>query len=58
MPREVVGSLSLEAFKNRGDVAPGDVVSGQDGGELGLDWVILEAFSNLNGSINGSSMNL
>lgn len=58
MPREVEGSLSLEAFENRGDVAPGDVVRGQDGGELGLDLVILETFSNLNGSINGSSMNL
>lgn len=58
MPREVEGSLSLEAFENRGDVAPGDMVSGQDGGELGLDLVILETFSNLYGSINGSSMNL
>ena len=45
LPREVVGSLSLEAFQNRGDVALRDVGSGQ------CWWTsILEVFSNLNDS--------
>ena len=30
----VVESLSLEVFMNRGDVAPGDTVSGHGGGGL------------------------
>ena len=33
----VVGSPSLEVFKNHGDVALGDVVSGHGGGGLGSD---------------------
>jgi len=48
LPREVVGSPSLELFKNHGDVALRDtvtlaalVVGGQ------LDLMILEVFSNL-----------
>ena len=51
LPREVVGSLSLEVFQNRGDVALRDVGSGHSGGGLGLGSVILEVFSNLNGSM-------
>ena len=35
-------------FKNHGDVALRDVVSGHGGGGLGLDLVILEVFSRLN----------
>ena len=34
LPREMVQSSSLEAFKNRLDVALGDVVSGHGGGGL------------------------
>ena len=41
-------SLSLEVFKNHGDVALRDVVSGHGGDGLGLDWMILEVFSNVN----------
>jgi len=44
--REVVGSPSLEVFQNQGDV-----VSGQDGGGLGLDWMISEVFSNRGESV-------
>ena len=51
LPREVVQSPSLEVFKNRVDVALKDVVVGH--GEVGckLDLVILEVFSNHNGSM-------
>ena len=41
----VVESPSLEVFKERGDVALRDVVSGHSGD--GLDLMILETFSNL-----------
>ena len=41
----------LEVFKNHGDVALWDVVSGHGGGGVGLDWVILVVFSNLNDSM-------
>jgi len=43
-----VGSLSLGTFQNHGDVALR--VSGHGGSGLGLDFVILEVFSNLNDS--------
>jgi len=47
LPREVVGSLSLDMFKNHGDVALRDVVSGH--GEDG--WMILGVLSNINDSM-------
>ena len=39
MPREVVGSPSLEVFKER-DVALRKVVNGHSGGELGLHLIL------------------
>ena len=51
LPREVIGSPFLEVFETCGDVALRDVVSGHGGDELGLDWVILEVFSNLTDSV-------
>jgi len=45
----MVGSPSLQVFKERGDVALRDVVSGHGG--LGLDWIILEVFPNLDDSV-------
>ena len=50
LPREMVESLSLEVFKNHGDVALKDVVSEHGGEGLGLD-LVLEVFSNLNDSM-------
>ena len=51
LPRELVGSPSLEVLKNRGDVALRDVVSGHGGNGLALDWMVLVIFSNLNDSM-------
>ena len=48
LPREVVGSPSMRMFKKHRDVALRDVVSGHGGDGLGLDWVILVVFCNLN----------
>jgi len=45
-----VESLSLEVFKNCRDVALRDVVSGHGGDGLGLDWMFLVVFSNLDDS--------
>jgi len=44
---EVMGSPSLEVFKNHGDVILRDMGSGQGGMGQWLDFVILEMFSNL-----------
>ena len=49
--REVVESPPLEVFKDHGDVALRDVVSGHGKDELGLGLVIIEVFSNLNNSV-------
>ena len=51
LPREVVELLSLGVFKNHGDVALRDVVSGHGGDRLRLDWIILEVFSSPNDSV-------
>lgn len=45
LQREVVGSVSLEMFKGRGNVALRDVVSGSTSG------MTLVVFANLNGSM-------
>ena len=51
LPREVVQSPSLEVLKNHVGVALRDVVSGRGEDGLGLDWVTLEVFFNLNDSM-------
>ena len=51
LPRDVVESPSWEVFKNCGDVALGDVVSGCGGGGLGSDWMISVVFSNRSDSM-------
>ena len=52
LPREVVGSPSLEVFQNPGGAALRDLGSGQwaQWGGLGLELGILEVFSNLTDS--------
>lgn len=49
LPREVVGSLPPEVFKEQVGVVFRDVVSGQVGGWL--DLMIFEIFPNLNDSV-------
>ena len=49
--QEVVGSPSMEELQNCGDVVLRNMVSGHDGGGLGLDLLILEVFSSLNDSM-------
>lgn len=51
LPREVVGSPSLEVFKNHGDVALRDTWSVGIVGQTGVALGILEIFSNLNNSM-------
>lgn len=46
LPGEVGESPSLQVSEKHVDVAPKDVVSGHCGGGLGLDWMVLMAFSN------------
>ena len=43
--------LSLHVFKSRGDVALRDMISRHGGDGLGLDWMILVVFSNLNDAL-------
>ena len=43
--REVVESRTQEVFKNHGDVALRNMVSGYGGNRLRLDLVILEVFA-------------
>lgn len=58
LPREVVGSLSLEVSKSCGDVAPRDPVSEHSGDALWVGLVILVVFSNVNdpGSMYGEAL--
>ena len=58
LPREMVEPPSLEVFKNRGEVALRDMVSGLGGDRLGLDWIILVLFSNLNDSMISNYQNV
>ena len=51
LPREVVGSPSLEVFQSHGDVALRDVVSRDGGDWLGLDLGIPVVSSSLNNSV-------
>ena len=51
LPREVVESPSLEVFQSRVDVALRTWSVGTVGMGWRLDWVILEVFSNLSGSL-------
>ena len=44
---EMVGLPSLEVFKNCGDVALRDIVTGHGGDGLGLDLGVIEDFSSL-----------
>ena len=45
LPREVEESMSLEVFKNHGDVAQRDTASGHGGDGFGLDFVTSVVFS-------------
>ena len=47
----MVESSFLKVFKEHGDVALRDIVSGHGGDGLGLDLMILEVFSSLNNSV-------
>ena len=51
LPREVMGSPSMEVFKERGGVALRDSVCGHGGGGLGLDLGILVVLSRLSASV-------
>lgn len=49
--REVGEPLTLEVFKKQRDMALRNTVSGYGRDGLGLDWMILVIFSNLNDSM-------
>ena len=51
LPREAVESPSLEVFRSRVDVALRAMGSGHGVMGCWLDWVSLEVFPNLNGSV-------
>ena len=52
LPREVVGSPSLEVFQNHGDVAYGDIIQWEIlVVDWWVDWMILEIFSSLSDSV-------
>ena len=51
LPREVVGSPSLEVFQNRVDVAPEGCGQWAWWGGLGLDYVILVVSSSFTDSV-------
>ena len=54
LPREVLGSPSLEVFENHGVVSLRDVVSGHSRDGLGLDLVISAVFPNLSDAMRNS----
>lgn len=51
LPRELVGSVSPELFRNHRDVVLRDVVGGHSGGGLEFYLVILEVFCNFSDSV-------
>ena len=48
LPRGVLESPSLKVFKNHGDTVLSNTVNGHSRDGMGLDWMTVEVFSNLN----------